>query len=107
MSDDPDFRDEDSLPNGPWRDGKLWLMSAKCSTCIFRPGNLMHLVEGRFEQMVADCIANNTVIPCHKTLDGLRAVCRGLWDAHYRDISILQIADRLGVVAHATSPEGH
>lgn len=96
-----------SKPDGPWRGGKLWVLTRKCATCIFRPGNLMQLAPGRVDEMVAGCKQTNSVIPCHSTLDGPRSICRGLFDAHYRDIGILQIADRLGVLAYTDPPEGH
>ena len=86
-------------PHGPWRDGKLWVLTRKCGTCIYRPGNLMKLAPGRVEEMTQTCIRENTVIPCHSTLDGPRSVCRGLYDVHYRNVGILQVADRLGFLA--------
>lgn len=36
---------------GPSRDGAVWVMSEKCATCIFRPGNLMHLNDGVVARM--------------------------------------------------------
>jgi hypothetical protein len=103
MTDDDD--ETEQPPHGPFRDGRLYVLDRKCATCIFRPGNLMHLQEGRRDAMVADCIADNTIIPCHKTLDDARSVCRGLYDLHYNDIPILQIADRLGLIAYDQPPE--
>lgn len=64
----------------------------------------MHLLPGRVKSMVEGCIAENSVIPCHKTLDQERSVCRGLWDVHYHDIQVLQLADRMGVVAYNDLP---
>lgn len=103
MDEDGELR----VPDGPWRDNKLWVLTRKCSTCIFRPGNLMRLAEGRVDDMVAECIIEGTVIPCHQTLDGPRSICRGLVDKHYRDIGILQVADRLGALAYDDPPEDH
>ncbi len=91
----------------PYRDGKVHVMASKCSTCIFRPGNLMHLQEGRVEDMVRSCIEENTVIPCHQTLDGPRAVCRGLWDVHRINIPILRMAVAFNVTAYEDPPEDH
>lgn len=62
---------------------KVHVQRAQCSTCIFRPGNLMHLHEGRVEEMVAECEQTGGVIPCHKTTHGRRkqeSVCRGFFD---------------------------
>ncbi len=97
--------DEDEPPpNGPWRDGALWVLDGKCKTCIFRPGNLMKLAPGRVESMVEACVRENTIIPCHKTLDGPRSVCRGLYDVHYGKIAVLQVADRLGLIKFDSPP---
>jgi hypothetical protein len=54
-----------------------------CSTCIFRPGNLMHLEEGRVQSMVAGADENGSCIPCHRHLyndEKIQPVCRGYWD---------------------------
>lgn len=79
-------------------------MSSKCDTCIFRPGNLMRLEEGRVEQMVRDSIKGQGAIPCHKTLSGDRAVCRGFFDVHKHDVQGLQVAERLGMVEFDGEP---
>lgn len=81
---------------------QLHVMSARCATCIFRPGNLMQLVEGRVEQMEAEALANNGAIPCHETTYGQRrqeAVCRGFFDrAKAAGHPLMQMAERLDVV---------
>ena len=46
-----------------FNDGKVHVQAAKCSTCIYRPGNLMHLDPGRKDQMEADAIRDEGVIP--------------------------------------------
>ena len=77
-------------------DGKVHVRRSKCDTCIFRPGNLMHLEEGRVENMVEDC-GDDGAIPCHKHLDeGVTPVCHGFWSQHRNQV--LQLAERLGVV---------
>jgi hypothetical protein len=45
----------------------------------------MMLMPGRLSEMVKKAIANDACIPCHKTLDGERAVCRGFYDRHQND----------------------
>lgn len=51
-----------------------------CSTCIFRPGNLMHLQPGRVKGMVDDALADEGFIPCHQTLGGDgAAMCAGFY----------------------------
>ena len=70
-----------------YRDGHLHVAADRCSTCIFRPGNLMSLAACRVKLMVEESVAGGGVITCHKTLaygpdpvlDG--AVCRGFYDA--------------------------
>lgn len=100
-----DWDDDEEPPNGPFRDGKMWVLSRKCSTCIFRPGNLMHLRDGSVDTMVDGCIEDNTVIPCHSTLDGPRSVCRGLWDKHRGEILVLRLAQCFDVIAFDDPPE--
>jgi hypothetical protein len=97
--------DDEPAPHGPFRDGNLYVLTEKCSTCIFRPGNLMHLREGRLEQMVKTCLDADTVIPCHQTLDGPRSICRGLYDVHRRDITVMRMAAALNVFAYDEPPE--
>jgi hypothetical protein len=65
---------------------RVRLMAQRCDTCIFRPGNLMHLEPGRVKGMVDACVANMGHVTCHDTLahndKGLPgAVCRG-WEQH-------------------------
>lgn len=101
------YPEDDGEPplNGPWRDGKVWVLNRKCDTCVFRPGNLMCLRKGRLDDMIQDCKDNNRAFACHHTLDGPRSICRGLFDVHYRDIPILQVADRLGFLAYDDPPD--
>jgi len=69
--------------------GRPRLCAWKCSTCVFRPGNLMYLRPGR----LADLIEQNTGgdalgLICHKTLsygdnpDPGGALCRGFYDGY-------------------------
>jgi hypothetical protein len=37
-----------------------------CDTCIFRPGNLMHLNSDAVEMMVAESVKDDASIPCHE-----------------------------------------
>lgn len=69
-----------------------------CDTCIFRPGNLMHLREGRVEQMVGEAERGGQAIVCHKTLNGDNACCRGFFDKH--KTALLQIAERMEVIQY-------
>lgn len=86
-----------------YRDGKIHVMSAKCSTCIYRPGNLMRLAEGRKESMERDAVDSDGMIPCHQTLveyDGVgdNAICRGFFDTQWRNIVALRLARVMGII---------
>jgi len=66
-------------------DGKgVRIMREMCSTCIFRPGNRMHLAPGRVGSMLASVRATDSYVPCHKWLGtGIPgAICRGSDNAH-------------------------
>ena len=73
------------------------VMADRCPTCIFRPGNLMHLQPGRQRDMLDKVRTIEGCIPCHETLDDdVQAVCRGQFDA--LKTQPLQIAERLGFI---------
>lgn len=78
------------------------LLSRKCETCIFRPGNLMHLAEGAREHMVRTSLANGSWITCHETLpygphpDVGEAICRGFYDIHGHRSAGTRLARALG-----------
>jgi len=80
-----------------FRDGKVHVQAAKCSTCIYRPHNLMHLDPGRKDQMQATAIEGGGVIPCHQTLSEDHSVCRGFFDVAKHE-GLLALAERLDVV---------
>jgi len=75
------------------------LLARMCATCIFRPGNPMHLRPGRLRDLVAHARAGDGYIVCHSTLPGMAppgvkpAVCRGFADRY--DTQALQIISRL------------
>jgi hypothetical protein len=81
-----------------FRDDRLHVMSKKCSTCIYRPGNLMRLNPGRKDQMETEAVAEQGTIPCHKTLDGDMAICRGFFDTQKHNVGLLSAAERIGIV---------
>jgi len=90
-----------------YADGKVHVQATKCSTCIYRPGNLMHLEPGRKDRMQADAIADGGVIPCHQTIHGNRrqeSVCRGFFDVAKHE-GLLQAAERLGIVEFTPTAE--
>jgi hypothetical protein len=103
---DPEVCEADHFrpANGPYRDGRVWVLTDKCLTCIFRPGNLMHLHPGDRDAMVAKCVRQQAPIPCHKTLDGPRSVCRGFYDVHRQDIIPLVLAEAMGLIEFDEPP---
>jgi hypothetical protein len=58
--------------------------------------------------MLAACQQRNTIIQCHETLDGVAAICRGLYNRRTQGpgIAILQVAERLGFVRFDGAPNG-
>lgn len=84
----------------------MHVMSEKCDTCIFRPGNLMRLEAGRVESMTTEAVRDQGHIPCHKRLDSTdeRAICRGFFDVHKHDVLALQLAERMKIVVFDTPP---
>jgi hypothetical protein len=83
---------------GDHHSGRTRLLSRQCATCIFRPGNPMHLSAGRLQQLIADARAAEGYIICHDTLPHYRpgtqpAICRGFHDRY--DTQALQVIRRL------------
>ncbi len=77
----------------------LRVATEQCSTCIFRPGNLMHLHVGRLATMAKEVQATEGYVTCHQTLDRplrQRVVCRGSFDRF--KTQIIQVAERLGFI---------
>ena len=73
------------------------VMAERCPTCIFWPGNLMHLQPGRVREMLAEARAADSCIVCHSTMDAEhQAVCRGQYDV--LQTQPLQVAERLGYI---------
>lgn len=87
---------------------KLHVMSDRCSTCIFRPGNLMMLEPGRVAEMVREAKANESVIPCHQTILGQRdqqAVCNGYFEAHGSAVASIRLAVAMGIIQYDAPSE--
>lgn len=84
-----------------YSNGKVHVMADKCSTCIFRPGNLMTLQPGRVKEMVEGASSAGSVIPCHKTIHGSaeqEAVCRGYYDAQAERVLALRLAVAMDMI---------
>jgi hypothetical protein len=95
---DPDDTGRGLSVGDPVR-GKSRLLSRQCTTCIFRPGNRMHLDGGRLRDLVAQARAAEGFIVCHSTLPHYRyphakpAICRGFADRY--TTQALQVIARL------------
>lgn len=93
-----------------YRDGKVHVLTEKCSSCILRApkdGQIKGLEPGRITGMVkgshADPAGN---IPCHQTIytDEVKpAICRGFWDLPDRG-AILNLAEDMGIVEFVEPP---
>ncbi|WP_412538662.1 HAD domain-containing protein [Longispora sp. K20-0274] len=66
---------------------KTRLLSRKCDTCIYHPGNPMHLSPGRLKDITDEARTAESYIICHETTPHGRmsravrpAVCRGFFD---------------------------
>jgi len=88
--------------------GKLAVLAEQCGTCIFRPGNLMHLRPGRVASMVAECYSKQLFIMCHETMESDNTddednatgpICRGFYDAHGHISQKVRIFGRLDAIA--------
>lgn len=70
-----------------------------CETCIFRPGNPMHLRPGALKDVVDKNLAHGTLLICHKTTFGQmpeQIVCRGFYDKYGPQQQVYQVIQRLG-----------
>lgn len=79
--------------------GKVHVRRRKCETCIFRPGNLMHLEPGRRDEMVAKAEAVDGSIPCHSHIRrgaDVEPVCKGFFDLH--STMTLRLAAALDII---------
>ncbi|MDQ1024695.1 hypothetical protein QF035_002277 [Streptomyces umbrinus] len=98
--------------NGPYADvadpltGAVRLCAEMCTTCIFRPGNLMDLQSGRVVGMVSQAQQAEGHVVCHKTLGSESpAICRGFADGPNQGRSLaLRLARALGTLTEVTPP---
>lgn len=85
-----DDEEDDSAGGGgvfePEHGLAVWVQAEKCKTCVFWPGNRMHLSPGRLKEMVDKAVAEEGHITCHDTLlysyktRSRPAVCKGYFD---------------------------
>lgn len=109
---DPDEDAEETWPDDiqPYRDGKIHVLKERCSTCVFRGGNLMHLAPGRMKDLVEENRRQDTAFSCHQTLpygeyevDGM-AICRGYFDAYGDQVTPLRLAVAMDVIEEVDPP---
>lgn len=96
----------------PFRDGRVHVLRERCSTCVFRAGNLMHLAPGRLRDLVESSREADTAFSCHQTLPyapggGDMAICRGYHDAYGDEITPLRMATAFGIIAEVDPPQHH
>lgn len=87
----------------PFRDERVHVLREQCSTCIFRPGNLMHLNPGRLRDLVEANHEREAALTCHKTLAGEEAICKGFFDK--TPTWPLRLAESMGVIEWVDPPE--
>ena len=109
-----DLLEDDTAGCAPVADettGEVRLLSERCSTCIFRPGNPFRAtMPARIRDMIADAVADEGHVTCHATLPGSApagvepAICRGFADT-YGDRSLaLRFGDALGLTREIPPP---
>jgi hypothetical protein len=93
-----------------YRDGRVHVLTEKCSSCILRApkdGQIQGLQPGRITGMVKDSQSDDAGnIPCHQTIytDGVKpAICRGFWDLPNRP-AVLNLAVAMDVVKYVDPP---
>lgn len=86
--------------------GVVRLCARRCNTCIFHPGNLMHLQPGRVADMVAEARRAEGHVVCHETLGtDSPAICRGFADGPDQGRSLaLRLARALGTLREVPPP---
>jgi hypothetical protein len=83
--------------------GKPRLMREMCATCVFRPGNPMHLRPGRLKQLIQSNTGPEAHgLICHKTLSYSEnphfgaAFCYGFFEKYGDLANFIRICKRLG-----------
>lgn len=76
------------------------VFARQCSTCVFRPGNPMHLRPGRLADLVRTNLAAGAALICHKTTHGAHpeigeTVCAGWFERYGGRTTSIQVMGRL------------
>lgn len=94
----------------PYRDGRLHVITERCSTCVFRPGNLMSLSPGRLASLIKDNLDADSALVCHKTLpygdhpEFGEALCRGFIDGVGDRSPAIRLAEAMGILQPVEPP---
>jgi hypothetical protein len=89
---------------------KSRLLAAECSTCVFRPGNLMQLRPGRLGQLIRENTgANAQGLHCYQTTYGQNpgtglALCRGFYDRFGHLANFIRVCERIGGFTEVAPP---
>lgn len=90
--------------------GEVRICAGLCTTCIFRPGNLMNLKPGRVTGMVKGALADEGHITCHQTLGTPEpAMCAGYYQlpaAKARSMFLRLLHAGIGVIKWITPSKG-
>ncbi|KOT61974.1 hypothetical protein ADK43_11425 [Streptomyces rimosus subsp. rimosus] len=91
--------------------GKIRVLSERCASCIFRPGNPFRAtMPARISSMVADAAAAEGHVTCHATLPDsapagvATAICKGFADAHGDRSLALRLGAALGNLREVPPP---
>lgn len=88
-----------------YRDGRIHVMADKCSTCVFRPGNLMRLAPGRLADLIETNLAADTAFACHQTIyqEAVdEVICHGYHDSYGDCVTALRMARAMGLIQWVT-----
>jgi len=86
------------------------LLSGRCTTCILRPGDKMHLGPEQTAAFVRRVLAEGTYVVCHQTLtygdnpDFGPAICRGFFDAYAGRSPALRLLRAFGRLTEVGPP---
>jgi hypothetical protein len=93
--------------------GQVRVLERRCGTCIFRPGDPMHLGAARTRQVIEENLRAGALLTCHTTLpygphpDFGPAVCAGFWARHRNDVPIGRLAELLLGILRIPPPDHH
>jgi hypothetical protein len=93
---------------GPYRDGKVHVLSQMCATCVGRPGNLMKLGPGRLREVVEGNLEEGVALPCHSTTYEQdprgESLCRWFVDTYGDRVYLLRLAAAMGILQEDDPP---